>query len=136
MLRVRRVKGVHQGLRGLALACVASYPFSMAKAADFEGYPYGGPVYQSTLDNGPAYQPAPDNEAVCRILLERRVDPYGREVVHRIRMCDEGPVYGLGRTAAPQDYRYDPRRYYYERSSSDYYSPRPPAPVGRPYYSY
>ena len=30
----------------------------------------------------------------CRIVLTRRFDAWGRELVHRIRVRDEGPVYG------------------------------------------
>lgn len=28
----------------------------------------------------------------CRVFTKARLDPYGREVLHRVRICDEGPL--------------------------------------------
>ena len=122
---VTRKTGVRHTVFGLALVGLAICSVSSAKAGDLvAGYgphPYGAPV---------------DRDGVCRILHERRVDAYGRETVHRIRMCDEGPVYSAPNwSVAPQEYGYQPRRYY-EPGPSHYYSyPRPPAPVGPAYYN-
>jgi hypothetical protein len=68
----------------------------------------------------------PVEEEVCRITYRRRIDPYGRTTVHRVRVCDEGPVYyepGWARPPMPYHYRYtyDP--------SAPYAGLRPPAPV-------
>src|SRR5215475_5388236 len=61
--------------------------------------------------------PAPiDRGGICQIALERRIDPYGRETVHRIRVCDEGPVYpGYSAptwSAVPPEYGYGRPPYY------------------------
>ncbi|OAS22587.1 hypothetical protein [Methylobacterium platani] len=32
----------------------------------------------------------------CRVFVKRRIDPYGDEVVRRVRVCDEGPGYRGG----------------------------------------
>ena len=125
MSRVVRMTGVRHAVFGLALAGLAVSSTTTANAGDFDA---------------PAYRPYPNGTfeggVICRIFHERRVDPYGRETVHRIRMCDEGPVYpSLNGTAVPSDYRYAPRRYY-EPSPWGYDSyPRPPAPIGPFYYN-
>jgi hypothetical protein len=90
------------------------------------GYPPPPAVY-----GGPRYAPPPvidrrvvvDNGA-CRIVQRRHVDPYGREVVRRVRVCDEGYVDARPRWAerAPP-YGYDPY----------YGAPRPPRAVPEPY---
>ena len=114
---------------------------SIAKAGDLELQPYGpGPYTAPAPYIPPAQYVAPiDRGGVCRIVFERRIDPYGRETVHRIRVCDEGPVYpgypAPTWSAVPQEYGYgrppyhEPFRSYYD----DY--PRPPAPIGRIYYN-
>jgi hypothetical protein len=123
MSRVMRTT-VH-AVFGLALAGLTIA--ATAQAGDFYGppppgpYPYGGPVYDRPHDGA------------CRFLFERRVDPYGRETMHRIRMCDDGPVYQSVNPAVAPDYGYPPPRYY-EPSPSGYYAPRPPAPIGSGYY--
>jgi hypothetical protein len=124
MSRVMRTTGVRHAAFGLALAGLAISSATTANAGDFDA---------------PAYSPYPygaERDGNCRIFHERRVDPYGRETVHRIRMCDEGPVYpSLNGTAVPPDYGYKPRRYY-EPSPSGYDSyPRPPAAIGQGYYN-
>jgi hypothetical protein len=115
---------------------------SIAKAGDLELQPYGpGPYTAPTpYTPPPAQYVAPiDRGGICRIVFERRIDPYGRETVHRIRVCDEGPVYpgypAPTWSAVPPEYGYgrppyhEPFRSYYD----DY--PRPPAPIGRIYYN-
>jgi hypothetical protein len=126
MSRVLRTTARH-AVFGSALAGLTLFSIGAARAGDlgppvYGPAPYGGPVY-----GGPHGGP-------CRILLERRVDPYGRESVHRIRMCDDGPVYpGPAETAAP-DY-YPPPPHYYGPSPSGYDPyPRPPAPIPGYYY--
>lgn len=57
----------------------------------------------------------------CRVFTKARLDPYGREVLHRVRVCDEGPL--------PR-----PRRVWAGPASvQDYLPPRavpvPPRPV-------
>ena len=125
MSRVMRTTGLRHAAFGLALAGLAISSANTANAGDF--------------DAPPAYSSHPygvERDGNCRIFHERRVDPYGRATVHRIRMCDEGPVYpSLNGTAVPQEYGYNPRRYY-EPSPSGYESyPRPPAPIGQRYYN-
>ena len=126
MSRVTCKTGVHHTVLVLTLAGLAMCSVSTANAGDLVGpaygaYPYGPPI---------------ESNAFCRVLLERRIDPYGRETVHRIRMCDEGPVYsGPNRSVSPQEYGDAPRRYD-EPAPSHYYSyPRPPAPIGPAYYN-
>ncbi len=125
MSRVMRTTSVRHAVFGLALAGLAISSVASAKAGDFDRpaqslYPYDAPI----AHNG-----------FCRIFHERRVDRYGHETIHRIRMCDEGPIYPAPSwTAAPPDYGYQPRPYY-EPSPSYYSYPRPPAPVGPSYYN-
>jgi hypothetical protein len=81
-----------------------------------------GPVYGE-----PRYVPPPVierrvviDEPACRIVHRRHVDPWGREVIRRVRVCDEGVVERHPRWAT-RDWRYgyDP---YYD-------APRPPRAV-------
>jgi hypothetical protein len=121
---------------GLAIGSTAT-----AQAGDLAAPTYAYP--QVAPDDGRAYEHA----GPCRMVLERGVDPYGRAVVHRMRVCDEGTVYPGRRDAvAPQDdgypqrgyppqYGYPARRYYGPVPSGyDPYVARPPAPVGPGYY--
>ncbi len=87
----------------------------LAKAGDLEPPVYGSPpVYGPYPNGGAAYECAP---GPCWIVLERRIDPYGREIVQRLRVCDEGPVYPpVNESAVPPEYGYPPR--YYERSKN------------------
>jgi hypothetical protein len=103
------------------------------------GYPappvvYGEPSYPPpppAVYGEPRYAPPPvidrrvvvDNGA-CRIVHRRHVDPYGREVVRRVRVCGEGYVEARPRWAerAPP-YGYEPY----------YGAPRPPRAVPEPY---
>jgi hypothetical protein len=86
--------------RLLAWRCLQ---FATANAGDFDGPAYGPyPRYNAVP---PVYRRAEVGDAFCRILHERRIDPYGRETIHRIRICNEGPI---GWTVAPQEYGYGP----------------------------
>ncbi len=117
----------------LMLASLILGAGGIANAGDFDapGYTYRAPGYERMGD--PYYAPSPSDgryeaaERQCRTFHERRVDPYGREVMHRIRMCDEGPVYP-DRAMDPAQYSY-PTRPRYERSGYEPY-PRPPAAIG------
>jgi hypothetical protein len=115
---------------GLTLAGLTICTAAAANAGDFNPpyapYPYGASGYENPYGaHGP-----------CRILFERRVDPYGRPVEHRIRVCDEGAVpVTPGWTAAPTQYGYPPPQYYTPvpvpvpvPSGYDPYL-RPPAPI-------
>src|SRR5215831_16867510 len=90
----------------------------IAKAGDLELPPYGpGPYTAPAPYVPPAQYVEPiDRGGICRILLERRIDPYGREIVHRIRVCDEGPVYpgypAPTWSAVPREYGYVRLPYY------------------------
>jgi hypothetical protein len=123
MSRATRKTDVRHTVFGLGLAGLAICSVSTAKAGDFDvpAYgPYGVPV---------------ERGGICRIFHERRIDAYGREIVHRIRLCDEGPVYSGPDWSVPQEYGYRPQRHY-EPFPSHYYSyPRPPAPIGPTYYN-
>jgi hypothetical protein len=110
-----------------------------ASAADFESgyapYPNAAPNYDRPIERERFYSPAPSVDRRydvvderCRTYHERRVDPYGREIVHRIRVCDEGPVNAMpNRAYGPAPYESQPRAYY-ERSRYRAY-PRPPVEV-------
>lgn len=120
---------------GLALLGLTALAVdNSASAADFDGYapyPNATPDYGRTIERERIYSQAPlvdrRYEVVdqrCRTYFERRVDPYGREIVHRIRECDEGPADRLpNRTFGPASHEYPPRPYY-ERSRYRAY-PRP-----------
>ncbi len=43
-----------------------------------------GPVVRGPVVQGPE---------ACRVFVKRRIDPYGDEVVRRVRVCDESPGY-------------------------------------------
>jgi hypothetical protein len=133
MSQVRRTM-----MRGVALALalggLGAWAIAPAQAGDL-----GGPVYGPAPYPAPNYGPVYERGGPCRIVLDRRVDPYGREIVHRMRVCDEGPVYpsAEGPVVAPE-YGYPAPRYYGPQPSgySGYYAypPRPPAPIGPAYY--
>lgn len=138
MSRATRTTAARHAVFGLALAVSAMASLATANAGDLDapGYsPYGAPDYDRL------YSPAPPihrrvvvDDGICRIFHERRVDPYGREIIHRIRMCDEGPVdLSPNRAVVPQEYGYQSRPYY-EQSGYHAY-PRPPVAIGRGYYN-
>jgi hypothetical protein len=136
MSRAMRRTAVRCGVFALALAALGLCASAPAQAGDLSGPVYGPAPYPA-----PNYGPGPvyEHGAPCRIVLERRVDPYGREVVHRMRVCDEGAAYPSAEGPAPE-YGYPgpaPAPRYYEPRPSGYdpYPPRPPAPVGPGYYN-
>ena len=131
MSRVTRRTIARRAVFGLALAGLAISALATAQAGDLNGpvyrpYPYGA-------TNEPRVY---EGDGACRFILRRRLDPYGRAIVHRVRVCDEGPVYPApGPAVVPEGYDYPPPRYY-EPSPSGYYPyPRPPAPIGPGYYN-
>jgi len=97
--------------------------------------PYAGPYEPPADDAGPGYDqrygPTPpvmrerlggDFER-CRVFHRVRIDPYGREVLHRVRVCDEPAAMrapGWAATQGPAPYGYGPR----------YYGPRPSRDIG------
>jgi hypothetical protein len=145
MSRAMRPMAVRSGAFGLALVALAMCGAApSAQAGDLSGPGYGPAPYPA-----PNYGPPPvyERSAPCRIVLDRRIDPYGREVVHRMRVCDEGPMYppvaapvypsAVGPAVAPPYGYPPPPPRYYEPQPSGYegYPPRPPAPVGPGYYN-
>jgi hypothetical protein len=111
MSRVMRATAVRHAVFGLALAGLVMSSTATANAGDYDAVP-------------PVYRRAEVGDAFCRILQERRIDPYGRETIHRIRICDEGPI---GWTV-PQEYGYGPPPPYQGTYYGGY--PRPPALIG------
>jgi hypothetical protein len=144
MSRVVRTTAVRHAVFKLALAGLAMASIGSANASDLYPpaigiYPPAVPTDERVLERDRYYGVAPlvhrpveFGAGICRIFHERRVDPYGRETIHRIRMCDDGPIYGAPSGALPPpDYGY-PRPYY---EHSGYYSrPRPPLEIGQGYY--
>jgi hypothetical protein len=132
-LRRTTVRGV---VLAVALGGLGAWAIAPAQAGDL-----GGPVYGPAPYPAPNYGPGPvyDRGGPCRIVLDRRIDPYGREVVHRMRVCDEGPVYPSAEgppVVAPPEYGYPAPRYYGPQPSGyDPYPLRPPAPIGPRYYN-
>jgi hypothetical protein len=131
MSQVMRPTAVRAVWLGLALAGPAICVTTVAQAGDL-----APPVY------GPAPYPAPNYGAgyerggPCRIVLDRRVDPYGREIVRRVRVCAEGGMYPPEAPVVAPGYGYPAPRYYEPRPSGYYaYPPRPPASVGPGYYN-
>jgi hypothetical protein len=126
MSQATRTTGARYTIFILALAGAAICSVSGANGGDLGAPGYGPYPYGTLIEGG----------GICRTLHERRVDVYGRETVHRIRICDEGPVYsGPDWSVAPQEYVY-PQRRFYEPAPSQFYSyPRSPAPIGPAYYN-
>lgn len=110
---------------GLALAGATMTSIPAATAGDL-----GPPVYGPAPYEPPPYGVLPERDGPCRIVLERRIDPYGREAVHRIRMCDEGPAYAVPGIAPPPNYDSPPPGYFAPAPSRYDPYPRPPAPIG------
>jgi hypothetical protein len=132
MSQVMRTTRVRRVVFGLALAGLGIAGIATAQAGDL-----GPPVYGPAPYPPPNYGPVYEHGGPCRIVIERRVDPYGREFAHRMRVCDEGPVYpSVVEPVPPPEYGYPPPRYYEPQPSGyDPYPPRPPAPVGPGYYN-
>jgi hypothetical protein len=160
MSRVTRTTAARRAVLALALAGFAMSSIADANAGDLYPPGYGtyplaapAPVYERTFERERYFAAAPvfngrvaiDN-GPCRIVLKRRIDAWGRKLVHRIRVCDEGPVYGApngavygapnGPVVLPENgygpSGYGPRRYY---EPSGYGYPRPPVAVGVDYYN-
>lgn len=145
MSRVLRTNATRQAAFGLVLGLSSFMTNAYAGdlyAPDYAPYPNGATNYERRLDREryfgagprpPVYGQVEFGEGVCRVFHERRVGPYGRETVHRIRMCDEGPAYSSpNAVVVPPEYEYR-QRSNYERSGYDSY-PRPPAPISQGYY--
>ena len=115
------------GLFGVALAGALLSLAGSAQASDLD-QPYGryGPsrgYYEPPVPRGPVYgepryaPPAVQrrvevDEGACRVFHRRGIDPYGREVVRRVRVCDEGVVETSPRWAARSPrYGYEPQIY-------------------------
>jgi hypothetical protein len=135
MSRVMCVATARRAAVGLTLAGLTICSVAVANAGDFNP-PYVNPPYTPAPYGGPGYESSYEPHGPCRILFERRVDPYGRPVEHRLRVCDEGSVPATPNwTAAPSDYGYAPPRYYGPVPSGYDPYPRPPAPIGPGYYN-
>jgi hypothetical protein len=111
------------GLLAFAIGCAVLNLPSFAIAADMYD-PYGrqgryGPppgYYEAPVDApyGPpvARRGIEVDEEGCRVFLRRGVDPYGREIVRRVRVCEEDVAGHAPYPAAPQPrYGYGPRVY-------------------------
>lgn len=106
-----------------------------AKAADFYDPPQirRPPVtqYEEYRERyaRPRYAPpvVAEGPEACRVIHKRRIDPYGREVVREVRVCDEDG-------APPPRWAYRaPPRYGHGYEPGPYDAPRPPRAVGSPY---
>jgi hypothetical protein len=110
----------HSALKASLLALMLGGPFAAHAADLYEAPgPYQAPPYGAPYEPPAAY-PAPQGYGPppmmrerlgggferCRVFHQMRVDPYGREVLHRVRVCDEriaqrapgwGPRYGYER---------------------------------------
>ena len=138
MSQVMRATAVRRVAFGLALAGLGLAGSTIAQAADFDPQVYGGgavpgpaPLPYPAPNYGAIYEPA----GPCHIVFDRRVDPYGQEIVRRLRVCDEGPVYPpvAGPVVVP-NYGYPGPRYFAPQPSGYYgYPPRPPVPIGLGY---
>jgi hypothetical protein len=142
----RMAKRQRLGLIGVALTAASLNLAGAAQAGDlYQPYgtyeprgPYGPPpiVYGEprgpygpppVVYGEPRYPPPVVDRRVeiegwgCRVVHRRHIDPYGREIVRRVRVCDEGMVEAYPRWAgrAPR-YGYEP--YVYD-------APRPPRAV-------
>ena len=117
---------------GLALAGPGICASTAAQAGDL-----APPVYAPAPYPAPTYGGMYERGGPCRIVLDRRVDPYGREFVQRVRVCEQVPMAApVAGPLPPPGYGYPAPRYYEPQPSGFYgYPPRPPAPVGPGYYN-
>jgi hypothetical protein len=143
MPQVLRTAKQRLGVAGAALAAVVLNLAGPAQAGDlYQPYgtyeprgPYGPPpvvvpgpptVVPGPVYGEPRYVPPPvierrvELDDGCRIVHRRHIDPWGREVVRRARVCDEGVVEPHPHwVARGPRYGYDPY----------YAAPRPPRAV-------
>jgi hypothetical protein len=140
MSRVVRPITVRSVALGLALTGLMMCASTAAQAGDLAPPVYGPAPYPAAPYPAAPY-PAPNYGAgygggPCHIVLDRAVDPYGREIVRRVRVCDEGGIYPpVEAPVVGPGYGYPAPRYYGPQPSGYYaYPPRPPAPVGPGYY--
>jgi hypothetical protein len=124
------------GFFGLALAGAFLGLAGSAQAADIyyeDRYEPPRTRYEVIEPRGPVYaRPYPPrvverrvevDDGVCRVLHRRSIDPYGREVIRRVRVCDDAIVQ---RAPAPPPY-WASRA---PRHGDDWgYAPRPPRAV-------
>ena len=85
--------GPSRSLRLGALALLALE--APAAAADFDEPPprFEGRGEWRAPPSPPRFVQGPE---ACRVFVKRRIDPYGDEVVRRVRVCDESPGYRDG----------------------------------------
>jgi hypothetical protein len=115
-----RVCALVLGIVGLGVCASAT-----AQAGDLEPPRYGPAPYPAP-NYGTVYEPG----GQCRIVLDRRVDRYGREIVQRVRVCDPGAAYPPQAPVVAPGYGYPGPRYYAPQPSGyDAYPPRPPGPI-------
>jgi hypothetical protein len=135
MSQVVRTTVVHRVVFSVALAGLGICGVATAQAGDLAPPMYGPAPYPPPPP--PNYGAVYGHGGPCHVVIDRRVDPYGREIAHRVRVCDEGPMYPSVVGPMPsQEYGYPEPRYYEPQPSGyDVYAPRPPAPVGPGYYN-
>ena len=126
------------GLCGLGL--IAAFAGAIpADAADIYG-DEGPPPYVRRYDPPPVYRdyypPPPPvvrrEVAPCHIIHRRGWDVDGREIVRRLRVCEEGVVASRDDWAVRRHYEYGAPRYGYDGPRYEAV-PRPPRPVGSDY---
>jgi hypothetical protein len=119
------------GLCGLGLlVSLGSAPSALAADIEYDEPPSVTRRYDPpALYRGRIYEEPPivrrQVERDCRIVHRRGFDEYGREIVRRVRECDEGVV-AWRRGGADRGSRYDEAPRVYD-------SPRPPRDVGPGY---
>jgi hypothetical protein len=124
---------LHSALKASLLALMLGAPLAAHAADLYEGPgPYQAPPYASPYEPPAAYPPPQpygpppvmrerfggDFER-CRVFHRVRVDPYGREVLHRVRVCDERVAQRAPGWAPPARYGYAPPIYDGPRPARD-----------------
>ncbi len=141
MFRVSLLPTRSLGLCGLGL--IAAFAGAAPTlAADIEDEPppyarrYDPPPYRE-YEAPPAMRRWSEREAgPCRVIHRRAIDQDGREVVRRMRVCDEGVVaYRSDWAARRPRHEYDDPSRYDRRYEAPRYeaAPRPPRGVGPDY---